>query len=82
MSLSFAVHQLMSAVQTRSDDLKTEIGAVTSRTDTEGNKLELEQEDVLQLQFNIGQYNAMLEAASSIAKGTTDMLKTLAQRTS
>ncbi|MDR0441296.1 MAG: type III secretion protein [Candidatus Accumulibacter sp.] len=82
MSLSVAVQQLMTAVQTRSSDLETEINAATSRTDAEGKKLELKQEEILEMQFDIGQYNALLEAASSIAKGTTDMLKTLAQRTS
>jgi type III secretion protein F len=82
MSLSVAVHQLMTLVQSRSSELGTEIGEVTSRTNSEGKKIELKQEEILEMQFNIGQYNAMLEAASSIAKGTTDMLKTLAQRTS
>jgi type III secretion protein F len=81
MSLSLAVQQLMTAVSTRSDSLEAEISAATSRTDAQGNKLELKQEEILEMQFNIGQYNALLETASSIAKGTTDMLKTLAQRT-
>ncbi|MDR3159396.1 MAG: hypothetical protein LBU11_10455 [Zoogloeaceae bacterium] len=82
MSLTAAVHQLMTSVQTKSADLETEISAATARTDAQGNKIELKQEEILELQFNIGQYNALLETASSIAKGTTDMLKTLAQRTS
>jgi type III secretion protein F len=81
MSLTMAVNQLMTAVQTRSAGLETEISEATARTDAQGNKIELKQEEILELQFNIGQYNALLETASSIAKGTTDMLKTLAQRT-
>ena len=72
-----AVHTLMSAVQSKSGDLESKISAATSDS-----QKELKQEDLLTIQFQIGQYNAMLEAASSIAKGTTDMLKTLAQRTS
>jgi type III secretion protein F len=82
MSLTAAVHQLMTSVQSKSADLETEISTATTRTDAQGNKIELKQEEILELQFNIGQYNALLETASSIAKGTTDMLKTLAQRTS
>ena len=72
-----AVHTLMSAVQSKSTDLEGKISAATSDS-----QKELKQEDLLTIQFQIGQYNAMLEAASSIAKGTTDMLKPLAQRTS
>ncbi|MDR1647591.1 MAG: hypothetical protein LBR88_06105 [Zoogloeaceae bacterium] len=86
MSMTVAVRQLMEAVQSKSSDLEKEISDATTRTTTnaagETVKAELKQEEVLELQFNIGQYNALLEAASSISKGTTDMLKTLAQRTS
>jgi type III secretion protein F len=79
--MTLAVQQLMTAVQNRSTSLESEINTATTRTDANGNALELKQEEILELQFNIGQYNALLETASSIAKGTTDMLKTLAQRT-
>lgn len=40
----------------------------------------LNQEDMLQMQFQIGQYNAMMEALSSVTKSMTDMMKSLAQR--
>lgn len=43
---------------------------------------ELDQGTLLKLQFQVGQYNAMLEMASSVSKSLTDMMKTLAQRTS
>ena len=33
------------------------------------------------LQFEVGQYNAMLESLSSVTKSMTDMMKSLAQRT-
>ncbi len=35
---------------------------------------------MLQLQFNMGRFNAMVEATSSVTKGLTDTAKTLAQR--
>ena len=43
---------------------------------------ELDQGTLLKLQFQVGQYNAMLEMASTISKSLTDMMKTLAQRSS
>jgi len=69
-----AIHTVMSAVATQNSTLSADIQAATS-----GGK-ELEQEELLGIQFKLGQYNATLEAASSIAKSATDMLKTLAQR--
>lgn len=42
----------------------------------------ISQEEMLVVQFEIGQYNAMVEMLSSISKSLTDMMKTLAQRSS
>lgn len=39
-------------------------------------------EQMLDLQFEVGQYNAMMESLSTVTKSMTDMLKSLAQRTS
>jgi type III secretion protein F len=71
-----AVHTLMSSVNTKATNMQGQIEQATKDKD------ELEQMDLLNIQFQLGQYNAMMEAASSISKGATDMLKTLAQRTS
>lgn len=43
---------------------------------------EISQSQMLQLQYEIGQYNAMLEIVSTVSKSLTDMMKTLAQRSS
>jgi type III secretion protein F len=80
--LSQAVLQLMQAVQGQSKELRGELEQKVGATDEQGNKVQLEQQDLLELQFEIGQYNALIETASSVGKGVTDMLKTLAQRTS
>jgi type III secretion protein F len=72
-----AVHSLMSSVNAKSDSVQSQI-----ENATKNEKGELGQQEMLDIQFQLGQYNAMLEAASSIAKSTTEMLKTLAQRTS
>ena len=42
----------------------------------------LYQTEMLTMQFYMGQYNAILEMVSSVSKSLTDMMKTLAQRTS
>ena len=44
-------------------------------------KDEVSPEDMMALQFEVGQYNAMLESLSSVTKSMTDMMKSLAQRT-
>ena len=41
---------------------------------------ELGQEQMLQMQFEINQYNTMLETVSTISKSLTDEAKQLAQR--
>lgn len=38
-------------------------------------------EDLIQLNFEMGQYNAMIEAISNVTKSVTDTLKSLAQKT-
>ena len=40
----------------------------------------LSQEQMVQLQFEVGQYNAKIEALATVTKAMTDMLKSLAQR--
>lgn len=44
-------------------------------------KGEINQTDLLKMQFAMGQYNAMIETLSSVTKSVTDSLKSLAQRT-
>ena len=41
---------------------------------------DLDPMQMLDLQFKMGRFNAMIEAASSVTKGLTDTAKTLAQR--
>jgi type III secretion protein F len=40
----------------------------------------LSQEDMVSLQFQVGQYNAMMESLATVTKSLTDMVKSLAQR--
>ena len=41
----------------------------------------IDQTQLLEMQFAMGQYNAKLEAISTMTKSIQDMLKSLAQRT-
>ena len=43
---------------------------------------ELSNEQMISLQFEVGQYNTMMEALSTVTKSMTDMMKSLAQRSS
>ncbi|MDR2302052.1 MAG: EscF/YscF/HrpA family type III secretion system needle major subunit [Deltaproteobacteria bacterium] len=40
------------------------------------------QEDLLMMQYEMGQYNALMELSSNILKSMTETLKSLAQRSS
>ena len=42
----------------------------------------IDQTKMLEIQFYIGQYNSVLEMVSTVSKSLTDMMKTLAQRSS
>jgi len=45
-----------------------------------GNGDSLSQEQLVQLQFQVGQYNTMMESLATVTKSMTDMMKSLAQR--
>lgn len=66
------------------EDLNTKVSASAKSLSTEiTNALngdDLDPMQMLQLQFEMGKFNAMVEATSSVTKGLTDTAKTLAQR--
>ena len=55
--------------------------ALQAKIDELSSKDKVDQKDLLEMQFAMGQYNAKLEAMSSVTKSLQDMLKSLAQRT-
>ena len=55
--------------------------ALQSKIDAISKQENVDQKDLLQLQFAMGQYNAKLETISSVVKSIQEMLKSLAQRT-
>ena len=60
-------------VAKRGEALQTKMNEMMS-------KGELNQEDMLSIQFEMGQYNALMESLSTVTKSLTDMLKNMAQR--
>ncbi|HIU18196.1 MAG TPA: type III secretion protein [Candidatus Avidesulfovibrio excrementigallinarum] len=64
------------------DGLNKEGAAIQDQMNQISASEEIDQMDLLELQFAMGQYNAKLETISSVTKSIQDMLKTLAQRTS
>lgn len=68
--------------QNATDGLNKEGAAIQDKMNQISASDEIDQMELLELQFAMGQYNAKLETISSVTKSIQDMLKTLAQRTS
>jgi type III secretion protein F len=64
----------MSGITDKSDALQKRMDQMTA------NKDGISQQDLLSLQFEMGQYNAMIESVSNVTKSLTDTLKSLAQK--
>lgn len=80
-------YSTIDSIITRGETLSEKIEDLTRVSQTEGPDgtgvtSSISQEEMLVVQFEIGQYNAMVEMLSSISKSLTDMMKTLAQRSS
>ncbi|MDY0220911.1 MAG: EscF/YscF/HrpA family type III secretion system needle major subunit [Desulfobacterium sp.] len=72
-TIAGAFTDLNKKVSTSAESLNTQIAAALDKDD-------LDPMQMLQLQFQMGKFNAMVEATSSVTKGLTDTAKTLAQR--
>lgn len=70
----------ISALQNRMDSQKASLEAAIAKVGSGSG--EDQQKDMTMLQFQLGQYNAMVETVSNITKSMTDMLKSLAQKVS
>ena len=69
------VNQGLSEITNRNDDIQSKMSAIMNK---EGGATS---EDMLTMQFEMGQYNAMIESLSNVTKSMTDTLKSLAQKT-
>lgn len=76
LNVSELMTECFNSINTAGTDLSERIKGLIGLGD------ELDQGTMLQVQFEVGQYNAMLEMVSTVSKSLTDMMKTLAQRSS
>ncbi len=74
VSIGGFVKEAIKSIGVRSDRLEVELDKLLA-TDS------VSPEDMLMVNYELGQYNSMLEVTSSINKSLCDVLKSLAQRT-
>lgn len=74
LNLGDVFNKGLDSLQSKGKDLETQMIDLM-------NQDEVSPEDMLNIQFQMGQYNAMLESLSSVTKSLTDTMKSLAQRT-
>lgn len=74
------VNELVNACLDDLNSVGTQLSAKITKLTEQGGTID--QGDMLAIQFEVGQYNAMLEMVSTVTKSLTDMMKTLAQRSS
>ncbi len=73
---SIGLQAMENALDTQKAALQDAISKVSSGSSEDMQK------NMVMLQFQLGQYNAMMEAVANISKSMTDMLKSLAQKVS
>ncbi len=72
-NISQMFENTLQGISTKGSDLNAKMQELSDGS-------ELSNEQMISLQFEIGQYNAMMEALSTVTKSMTDMMKSLAQR--
>ena len=75
MSEGFNINSAFSKIYT---NLNTQATNLETAMNNVGE--DISQQDMLKLQFQVNQYNMLLEATSTISKALTDEIKQLAQR--
>ena len=72
-NISQMFENTLQGISTKGSNLNTKMAELA-------NGEELSNEQMISLQFEVGQYNTMMEALSTVTKSMTDMMKSLAQR--
>ncbi len=75
-NISQMFDQSLQSIEQRGASLNTKMNDLLS------DGKEISNEQMIQLQFEVGQYNALMESLSTVTKSMTDMMKSLAQRSS
>lgn len=73
MNVSNMFNNMLTGVSDKGAGLASQMDALA-----EGKNLSSEQ--LVAIQFQVGQYNTMMEALATVTKSMTDMMKSLAQR--
>ena len=73
LNISSMFSQSLDQVSQKGSDLNTKMAEIAQGD-------ELSNEQMISLQFEIGQYNTLMESLSTITKSLTDMMKSIAQR--
>ena len=72
---SFSVNDIFnkfaSTIETKGNELQKEMDAIGD---------DMKEQDMLKMQFQLNQYNTMLEMTSTVTKALTDEAKQIAQR--
>ena len=64
------------------ESISTQGSKLMDSMDKLGNGAQLNDQDLLKMQFQVNQYNTMLEMASTVSKALVDEAKQIAQRAS
>ncbi|WP_294446112.1 EscF/YscF/HrpA family type III secretion system needle major subunit [uncultured Mailhella sp.] len=75
LNISQMFENTLQGISSKGSDLNAKMAELA-------NGEELSNEQMISLQFEVGQYNTMMEALSTVTKSMTDMMKSLAQRSS
>lgn len=79
MSEGVNINALFSKVY---ESISTQGKSLTDSMDALSNGAQLNDQDLLKMQFQVNQYNTMLEMASTVSKALVDEAKQIAQRAS
>lgn len=74
MGMGQAINSGLDAISTRTGEIQTQMKAI-SQMDAQDQNVAM-----MEMQFVVGQYNAMIESTSNMIKTLSDALKSIAQK--
>lgn len=72
--LGQAINSGLDAISRRTNDIQNKMGEIANMDAADQNVA------MMEMQFTIGQYNAMIESTSNMVKTLSDALKSIAQK--
>lgn len=74
-NIASSINNTLDRISQMGSDINTRMDEISKLTDSND-----QQAAMIELNFQIGQYNAMMEMASSLTKNLTDSIKSIAQK--